>query len=223
MNDSREAILASIREHLRQGKKISPEQQVELVTRMSQHPRGVIPKRTEISHPELIALFCKQAARVQADIQNVKGLQAIPQIINQYLNQKNQPLKLRIATLPLIQQIHFPADMEIQTGAAEKKDSASLTVCQYGVAETGTLVFASGPATPTTLNYVPLIHIVILPTDKIVGSYEDAWDKIRLLRPLPRAINFITGPSRTADIEQKLLLGVHGPKFLLIILYENEA
>ena len=66
-----------------------------------------------------------------------------------------------------------------------------------------------------------------MPTDRIVGAYEDAWQRLRGQfgsGVMPRVVNWITGPSRTADIEQTLLLGAHGPKRLHILLIDgNEA
>ena len=83
----------------------------------------------------------------------------------------------------------------------------------------------SGPETPTTLNFLPDIHIVILRADQIVAAYEDGWDRLRAVRPspkdLPRAVNFITGPSRTGDIEQQIIRGMHGPRRLHIVVVEN--
>jgi len=84
-----------------------------------------------------------------------------------------------------------------------------------GIAETGTLMLVSGPNSPTTLNLMPDTHIVVLRADQIVGPYEEALDRLRVRqdgKPLPRTVNFITGPSRTADIEQKIELGAHGPR-----------
>ncbi|MDP6190995.1 MAG: LUD domain-containing protein, partial [Gammaproteobacteria bacterium] len=103
------------------------------------------------------------------------------------------------------------------TRVAQKGDLISLTTCIAGVAETGTLVLKSSPTSPTTLNLLPDIHCVVLRKEQIIGGYEDAWDLVRQAK-LPRTVNFITGPSRSADIEQKLLMGAHGPKRLVIFL-----
>ena len=73
---------------------------------------------------------------------------------------------------------------------------------------------------PTTLNFLPDTHFVILNRSDIVGPYEDAWQKLRESTngEMPRTVNMITGPSRSADIEQKLQMGAHGPKDLIILL-----
>ena len=91
------------------------------------------------------------------------------------------------------------------------------------MAETGTLVLHSGAAGPTTLNFLPETHVVVLPADRVAKTYEDVWDLLRRRKAddgngldglMPRTVNFITGPSRSGDIEQTLLLGAHGPRRL---------
>ena len=87
-------------------------------------------------------------------------------------------------------------------------------------------MLASGPAAPTTLNFLPENHIVVLKASQVVGPYEDAWDRLRAANGegrLPRTVNFITGPSRTGDIEQTIQMGAHGPRRLHVILVEDEA
>jgi L-lactate dehydrogenase complex protein LldG len=82
----------------------------------------------------------------------------------------------------------------------------------------------SGPEHPTTLNMMPDTHIVVLRADQVVGSYEDGWDAVRRRdKEMPRTVNFITGPSRTGDIEQTLQLGAHGPRRLHILLIDGPS
>ena len=92
------------------------------------------------------------------------------------------------------------------------------------MAEPGTPWLRSGPAGPTTLNFLPDTHVVVLRASRIVGAYEEAWDGLRSARgetAMPRTVNFVTGPSRTADIEQTIQLGAHGPRRLHIVLVED--
>jgi L-lactate dehydrogenase complex protein LldG len=81
----------------------------------------------------------------------------------------------------------------------------------------------SGEATPTTLNFLPDTHVVVLRAGQVVASYEDGWDLLRERGALPRTVNFITGPSRTGDIEQRIELGAHGPRRLHVILVDDAA
>jgi L-lactate dehydrogenase complex protein LldG len=89
------------------------------------------------------------------------------------------------------------------------------------VAETGTLVLVSGPDNPTTLNLLPDTHIVMIDADDIAGDYEAVWRRVRDTYgagQAPRTVNLVTGPSRSADIEQTLILGAHGPRALHIFV-----
>ena len=90
-----------------------------------------------------------------------------------------------------------------------------------GIAETGTLALVSGADNPTTLNFLSDNHIVVLSRDAILADYESAFAKLRGAYGkggAPRTLNFITGPSRSGDIEQTLLLGAHGPRRLHIVI-----
>ncbi len=89
------------------------------------------------------------------------------------------------------------------------------------MAESGTLVLLSGSDNPTTLNFLPDAHIVMLSADDLAGDYEAVWSRIRErcgAGGLPRTVNLVTGPSRSADIEQTLILGAHGPRALHILV-----
>ena len=85
----------------------------------------------------------------------------------------------------------------------------------------GTLMLTSGAARPTTLNFLPDTHIVVLCEADIVSGYEDVWARLRARygkNVMPRTVNTITGPSRTGDIEQAMELGAHGPRRMHIVV-----
>jgi L-lactate dehydrogenase complex protein LldG len=88
------------------------------------------------------------------------------------------------------------------------------------IAETGSLVKLSSDASPTALNFLPDNFICLLQRQRIVRHIEDVWDLIRKEQAgMPRAVNIITGPSRTADVEQTIQLGAHGPRRMHVIIY----
>jgi L-lactate dehydrogenase complex protein LldG len=120
--------------------------------------------------------------------------------------------------------------LEIRRGRAEDGDQVGVTACFAAVAETGTLMLLSGPESPTRNNFLPDTHVVVLRASQVVASYEDGWAALREAgrRPeggfaMPRTVNFITGPSRTADVEQRLELGAHGPRRLHIVLVDDAS
>ena len=85
--------------------------------------------------------------------------------------------------------------------------------------ETGSLVLLSGAETPASGALLPQTHIAIVPASRIVAAHEDAFALMRAERgELPRAVNFVSGPSRTGDIEQTIVLGAHGPYRVHVII-----
>jgi L-lactate dehydrogenase complex protein LldG len=112
-------------------------------------------------------------------------------------------------------------DIERSFGPAEPSDKASLSRAVTAAAETGTLFLVAGQDNPTSLAFLPETHMVLIRAVDVVGSYEDAWDRVRATSDevvLPRSVNLIGGPSRTADIEQTIVRGAHGPRRLHVLI-----
>jgi L-lactate dehydrogenase complex protein LldG len=115
--------------------------------------------------------------------------------------------------------IEWPAGLEVIHGAAVREDATSVTPCFAAVAEAGGIVTLSGPDTPSTLNFVPDNHVVVVRESQVLRHFEDIWALLRKSGlPMPRTVNIISGPSRTADIEQTIQLGAHGPRRLHVLL-----
>ena len=109
--------------------------------------------------------------------------------------------------------------MAVEARAVRGDDLVGITGTFLGIAETGTLMLLSGPTTPATVSLLPETHIAVIEVERIVATMEQAWDRLRVEHGvLPRAVNFISGPSRTADIEQTVTLGAHGPYRVMIIV-----
>ncbi len=191
--------------------------------RLARHPAGTIPERGQVPHRDQVALFRAMAKEVQASVDVVESTDDVPAAIADYLRAQNLPQSLRrggderLAALPWDTQ----KTLEVTTGASAGDDLVALSRAFGGVAETGTLVLLSGPDNPSTLNFLPEVHIVMIEADDIAGDYEAVWNRLREHTKggvLPRTVNMITGPSRSGDIEQTILLGAHGPKQLHIIV-----
>ncbi len=87
-------------------------------------------------------------------------------------------------------------------------------------------MLTSGADNPTTLNFLPDNHIVVVDAEDVAADFESVFARLRARFPsrqLPRVVNMITGPSRSADIEQTLILGAHGPRRLHVILVADAA
>jgi L-lactate dehydrogenase complex protein LldG len=190
--------------------------------RLERPPAGLAPARTRQERSELIDLFCSMLEGQGADVVRVSRPADAPEAVAELLRDAGSPLRARIGADPFIAGLPWAeAGVEVVSGAAEAEDQAAASRALAGAAETGTLFLASGADNPSTLNFLPENHFVLLAEEDVLGSYEEAWGRVRSAygrRRMPRTINMISGPSRTADIEQTIVRGAHGPKRLAIVL-----
>jgi L-lactate dehydrogenase complex protein LldG len=228
---SREAVLAAIRRSLRRGE-IGELRAAALRARLTQHPVALIPARSRLARPAQIALFVRNAEKEYGTVARVADLRDVPRAVADYLAQQNLPSDMVMAPHPELAAIpwaEWPL-LHLRVGRAEPSDVVSVQHAFAGVAETGTLVFPSAPERPTTLNLLAETEIVVLRASRVVGAYEEAWDLLRAewRDPvtggfMPRNVMLVTGPSRSADIEQTLELGAHGPRRLHVVLVEDDV
>ncbi len=219
--NSREAVLANIRRSLGVRGDEAP-RKLEVETRLMQAPAGVAPKRGQGDASARLAIFKEEAERAQASIAEVASWTDAPAEVARFLRENNCPATLRMgADARLVAMPWSATSLEILHGASDGRDINAVSAAFAGIAETGTLALVSGADNPTTLNFLSDNHIVVLSRDAILADYESAFAKLRGAYGkggAPRTLNFITGPSRSADIEQTLLLGAHGPRRLHIVI-----
>lgn len=228
MSASRDAIMGAVRRATGGDRAPGRDGTVrDFAARLKAPRANLVPERGRGSPDALVARFVEGAEAAAATVARVAGMAAIPAAVADYLAANRLPLAVRAApaleTVPWAQR----PDLAVTFGRAEADTPVSVSRAVAGIAETGTLVVPSGPATPSTLNYLPDVEIVLLETAAIVGASEDAWGPIRAEAGadgafMPRTVNWITGPSRSADIELILLLGVHGPRRLHILLVDGQ-
>src|SRR3954454_7082144 len=225
---ARDDILGGIRRGLRRGP-LPQETQAALTERVARHRRNLIPARAAaLDDAGRIELFVAMAEEVQTTVARVASEAEIPAEVARYLAEENLQAELVMAHDTALDAIPWQERplLRIRRGRAEPEDAVSLTPCLAGIAETGTLMLVSGEDTPTTLNFLPDTHIVVLRAGQVVAGYEDAWDRVRAKaggdpQAWPRTVNLITGPSRTGDIEQRIQLGAHGPRRLHVVLVQG--
>lgn len=188
--------------------------------------RGPVP-RPRNNKNNTVEEFVAEATRADAEIIRLTSTNEIPSAVMGAVNKDGAVI--RVAPHPVLKSLTWPqGSAEIKYGAAAPSDYAGVSLVKAGVAETGTLVLLSGLDSPVTINFLPDVHVVVLFADDIVPHYEDAWDMMRSDAGagksinMPRTVNWITGPSRTADIEQSILLGAHGPRRLVILLIDGK-
>lgn len=195
--------------------------------RIGAHLRHPTPSRVAgKSADDLLKLFKAHLTSQSATVLDADSAADVPALIAGYLRQHNLPARVAhggdayLAGLPWDRE---PALQHAQ-GRAQPTDEVGLSHATAGIAETGTLMMASGPDNPVTLNFLPETHIVVIEQKDLVGPYEDAWNKIRARfgdRAMPRTVNMISGPSRTGDIGGRLVMGAHGPRRMCVVVVKG--
>jgi L-lactate dehydrogenase complex protein LldG len=226
VTSAREDVLANIRRSLGVTGSEAP-RRANVATRLQSAPAGIIPARGQLDAAGRVAMFRHQAERAQASVTEVARPEDVPGEVARFLRDRNLPATVRmgadsrLATMPWGE-----TALEVATGRSDGQDPNAVSHAFGGVAESGTLAMISGPDNPTTLNFLPDNHIVVVSAGEVVGDYETIWLRLREQvgkGTMPRTVNMITGPSRSADIEQTLLLGAHGPRTLHIIVVGEAA
>ena len=218
----REAVLAKVRRALG-GSGTQEQRRRAAEARLANPQPNVIPARGQIDPEFRVQLFTAMAEKVSATVQRLPAREDVPSAVAAYLRRHNLPAQIRNGADPDIQALPWEREpnLERRIGASDGSDAVSLSRAFAGVAESGTLALLSGPENPTTLNFLPDTHIVMIDAADIAGDYEAVWRRLRERYgsgAMPRTVNFITGPSRSADIEQTLILGAHGPRALHILV-----
>jgi L-lactate dehydrogenase complex protein LldG len=183
----------------------------------------LVPERARGGAAEMRAIFTEHLAAQSATVVSVASAAEVPVAVAGYLRGNNLPMRLRLggdARLSALPWSREPA-LTLERGAARADDEVALSHAASAVAETGTLILASGPDNPVTLNFLPDTHIVVVDAQSLKGHYEAALEAARQhmgATGLPRTLNFISGPSRSAEIGGKPVLGAHGPRRLCVII-----
>lgn len=211
---ARAEILARIRRAQGRPARVSAAEAEAVDTYVERHPRGPLKPIDE----DLVARFRARAEAMQSTTDAVASWTDVPQAAARYLHAHGLPRTG--AVWPALAALDWHgAGLAVEARGARGDDPVGITGVFAAIAETGTLMTASSPDTPAATSLLPETHIAIVPTARIVAYMEDAWDLVRAeLGEPPRAVNFISGPSRTGDIDQTIVLGAHGPYRVHMIL-----
>jgi L-lactate dehydrogenase complex protein LldG len=200
-----------------------PERRRAVEARLADPRPNQVPARGKLEPEARVELFCRMAEKVSATVRRLASAADVPEAVAEHLRRHNLPAQIRTGSDPPIEALPWDRTPHLERleGASDGRDAVSLSRAFAGVAESGTLVLLSGPDNPTTLNFLPDTHIVVVEASDIAGDYETVWRRLRELygpARMPRTVNMVTGPSRSADIEQTLILGAHGPRALHILV-----
>ena len=209
MTTAREAILSTVRTALGRGP-LDDAGREALDQRQPAHTRPAIDE-------DLVERFVRKFESRAGTVARVAALSDVPAAVEAH--RARWQLPQRAAVGAALGELPWPEGWKIHHQRAAITEALSVSPCIAGIAETGSLMLASGPGSPATHNYVPDDHVIVLERSRIVRHFEDAWALLRARDGgMPRATNIISGPSRTADVEQTVQLGAHGPRRVLVVL-----
>ena len=168
-----------------------------------------------------VGRFRSRAEALSSTVIGPVARNAIPETVARYLSEHRLPPAA--VAWPDVARLDWTAHgIAVRSPPARPDDAVGITGAYCAIAETGTLALLSGADTPATVSLLPETHIALVPVTRIVAHMEDCFARLRAESTVPRAINFVSGPSRTADIEQTVTIGAHGPYRVLIVLCEDE-
>ena len=204
---ARDNILRRIREANGRESGTSEKDRNAILARMDAHARGPLPTMDW----EPVARFKERCIAMMSTVGEAGSLAEVPRAVAAYLKGKNLPT--RGVCWPEFAQLDWAgAGLAIESRPGDGDDKLGITGAYCALAENGTLMLLSGENTHATTSLLPENHVAIVAASRIVRTMEDGWDLLRRERGgLPRQVNFVSGPSRTADIEMTLVLGAHGP------------
>ncbi|MGI3902805.1 MAG: LutC/YkgG family protein [Janthinobacterium lividum] len=224
MSESRDTVLGTIRRSLGVTGREAPRRDA-VDGRIAAARPGVVPARGQLPEAERLTLFCDKAVASAATVTRVASAADVPGEVARFLRDSNLPASLRMGADPTLGSMPWGETLiDVSRGPSDGSDINGISHAFGAVAESGTLALVSGQDNPTTLNFLPDNHIVVVEARDVAGDYEAVLARLRERYgkgSMPRTLNFVTGPSRSADIEQQLILGAHGPRRLHVVVVEG--
>lgn len=215
MSGAKASVLANIRSALNRAGPL-PESVARTLQARLTRPRANLKPAIGADH---VAVFIDNLESVSGKVTRVASVDAVAEVVAAHVQRFELGANLVVAPDPALDGIPWSNRFSVERRAAAADDRVSVTGAYAAIAETGTLVLLSGAQSPTTLNFLPDDHVIVLRESQIVPHIEDVWARMRSeKRAMPRTVNFITGPSKTADVEQTIQEGAHGPRRLHVVL-----
>lgn len=191
------------------------------------HPGAMPPPKSASTKGKArVEHFKTKATQQYATITELDCFADVPGFMAEWLRGQNLPREFVLA--PILADLNWGDETALspRIGPATTADTVGVSLAHGAAAETGTVMMISGQDTPTTLNFVPDVEVIVLSKKDISAGMEGCWDQLRAYKaqnPMPRAVNFVTGPSRTADVEATMVLGAHGPRRLHLVLVDENS
>ena len=183
-------------------------------------PKAPTPAIAQLNGNARVAQFLNSFQEMHGTYSELSSFDKLPEVLSQQLRSRNLGQNIRLGSEAEFASLDW-SNIEFSIGPGRLKEPATLTRAFCASAETGTLMLLSGPQNPVTLNFLGETHFAVLRKSEIEAGFEGMWKRFRASGQDPRTVNLITGPSRTADIEQSLELGAHGPLALHLFLIDD--
>jgi L-lactate dehydrogenase complex protein LldG len=213
VNGVRERILGAVRTALG-GNRPEPRAIAAEAAKLLEAPEEIRPRLAEGDRVELFAERLR-SPKVSATVERVAGLSALPEAVRRFLAAEGLPRAVALQPTAALLGLDWSGIALHDRIAADEPVAVGLA--RWGIAETGSLVFHSGPDVPILLNFLPLHHVVAISAGAILPYLED-YAAAAAAEPAPRNVNLITGISGTTDIEGSYVRGAHGPRFLHVVI-----
>lgn len=212
---ARENILARIRANSAKRGATTQAEMDQVRSHIAARTRGPAPS---IARQAPLVRFEQESERLKSTIDVIASIEEVPLATARYLRDNGLPTS--VVGWPALAQLDWSAaGIAFANRLANREDAVGVTDCFCAIGETGTLLLLSSPLTPKLHALLPETHICVVSQSRIVATMEDAFDRLRTERGvLPRSTFFVSGPSRTADIEQTIVIGAHGPYRVHVII-----
>jgi L-lactate dehydrogenase complex protein LldG len=214
---ARDNILRRIREANGREAGTSAKERNAILAKLDARERGPLPTMEWEPRPR----FRERCIAMMSTVDEVGSLAEVPRTVASYLKERNLPTNG--ACWQEFAELDWAgAGLAIEARPSHGDDKLGITGAFCALAENGTLMLLSGENTHATTSLLPENHVAVVAASRIVRTMEDGWDLLRRERVgLPRQVNFVSGPSRTADIEMTLVLGAHGPFRVHVIVVDG--
>ena len=216
MSAARERILDAVRRSLGRAGPLPESVRAGLERRLSAPTPNLKPALAE----DPVSLFVRKASAVHTRTSVVPTFAGVSEAVVRHI--EDNGLGDAIVVAPELEGLRWSNRLVVEGRAARGPDQLGVTGAFAGIAETGSVMLLSGPESPTTLNFLPEDHIVVLRESRIVPHPEDAWALLREERgAMPRTVNLICGPSKTGDVELVITEGAHGPRRFHVVVVQE--
>lgn len=218
---SRADILGRVRAHLKRNEINAAAGRSAIEATLAARAQGPRPA-VDPQKSALAGRLIEKSLAYSSTVDQVATRAEVPAAVARYLAGLNLPMKAVV--WPELARLDWSGSgISAEARGAQDDDLVGITGCFCAIAETGTLMLCGSPDSPATVSLLPETHIALVPASRIVAGMEEGFALARAeLGQLPRAVNFISGPSRTGDIEQTIVLGAHGPYRVHLILLTAE-